>query len=243
MAESAAYIRFQNFSCHYKNKRDFTQVLFDLNFDVKKEELFVIAGESGGGKTTILKCIMGLCEYMEGDLYIDGISIDRFDPRKYNIGYVKQEYVLYPDKTVYENIAFPLQMIHAAPDEIDRRVKEIARTLQIDWLLSRKPKQLSGGQNQRVAIARALVKNPQILLMDEPFSNLEPELRKQLRALVKSIQRTYRITTVFVTHDLDEAFYLADRIMVLTQGRIEELDTAEHLRQCHHSELLKEYFK
>lgn len=229
------------FSCYYKIDGNPVKILKELDFSVEKGEIFVVVGESGGGKTTLLKCLAGLCRFLEGDLVIDGVSKDDFDTVASNIGYIRQEYVLYPHMTVYENIAFPLRNMKTPQSEVDRRVKEIAETLDIRWLLTRKPKQLSGGQHQRIAIARALVKNPQILLCDEPFSNLAPDMRFELRTLIRKINEVYGTTIVFVTHDLNEAFSLADKIMVLTDGKVEEVGTPESLRVNAHSELIMGY--
>lgn len=234
-------IIFEDFSCYYKNKTGYTKALDHLDFSIESGELFVIAGKSGCGKTTLLKCILGQCEYMEGKLFVDGVSMEDFDVKSGNIGYVRQETDLYPHMTVYENIAFPLRMIHTAQSEVDRRVKEIADKLDIRYLLTRKPRQLSGGQHQRIAIARALVKDPSILLFDEPFSNIDPTLRGQLRQLVKRLHQEYQTTMLFVTHDLEEAFSLADRILVLDNGRVEEIGVPIDMVHNHKSELLKEF--
>ena len=234
-------IVFEDFSCYYKNKTGYTKALDHLDFSIESGELFVIAGKSGCGKTTLLKCILGQCEYMEGKLFVDGVSMEDFDVKSGNIGYVRQETDLYPHMTVYENIAFPLRMIHTAQSEVDRRVKEIADKLDIRYLLTRKPRQLSGGQHQRIAIARALVKDPSILLFDEPFSNIDPTLRGQLRQLVKRLHQEYQTTMLFVTHDLEEAFSLADRILVLDNGRVEEIGVPIDMVHNHKSELLKEF--
>lgn len=234
-------IKFEDFSCYYKNKTGYTKALDHLDFSIESGELFVIAGKSGCGKTSLLKCILGHCEYMEGKLFIDGVSMEDFDVKSGNIGYVRQETDLYPHLTVYENIAFPLRMMHTAQSEVDRRVKEIADKLDIRYLLTRKPRQLSGGQHQRISIARALVKDPSILLLDEPFSNIDPTLRGQLRQLVKQLHQDYQTTMLFVTHDLEEAFSLADRILVLDNGHVEEIGVPIDLIHNHKSELLKEF--
>lgn len=227
------------FSCYYKINGKSTKILKELDFCVRNGEIFVVVGESGSGKTTLLKCIAGLCRFLEGELYVEGVAWDKFDTASSNIGYVRQEFVLYPHMTVYENIAFPLRMMKTPQREIDVRVKEIADALDIRWLLTRKPSQLSGGQHQRIAIARALVKRPQIILFDEPFSNLSPEMRLECRKLVKQINKTLGTTVVFVTHDLTEAFFLADRIMVLNDGEIEETATPEEMKEHSESELIR----
>lgn len=236
-------IRAKDFSCYFKIGEGKIQVLKSLTFSVEKGEIFVVVGESGGGKTTLLKCIAGLCHFLEGELCVDGTSIENFDITTGNIGYVRQEYILYPNMTVYENIAFPLRNMKTPQREVDCRVREIAKLLDMDWLLTRKPKQLSGGQHQRVAIARALIKNPQIVLFDEPFSNLAPDMRFEFRNLIRKINEVYGTTIVFVTHDLPEAFALADRIMVLANGEIEEIGTKDALVTQAKSELIRGYLR
>ena len=236
------YIQFDDFSAYYKQKKVYAAALDHLSLSIEKGEFFVVVGASGSGKSTLLKCILGLHRDIEGDLYIDGVSIDDLNPKDGNIAYVTQEIALYPHLTVYENIAFPLRLMHTPQEEVDRRVKEMAELVQVKWLLTRKPRQLSGGQQQRVAIARALVKNPQLMLFDEPFSNTDPALRLGLRQLVQHIHRQFGATTVFVTHDLPEAFFLADRVAVLEEGMIADLGTPEQLRENHRSALLKAFF-
>lgn len=224
-------IEFQDFSCFYKYKKEYIAALDHINLCVENGELLVILGQSGSGKTTLLKCVLGLCDYISGQLYIDGIPIDQFDLKNSNIGYIRQELNLYPHMTVYENIAFPLRMIHTPQAEVDRRVKELAALLEIDWLLTRKPKQLSGGQLQRVAIARALIKNPVTVLFDEPFSAIDPTLRTEMRQLIKKIHQTFGCTILFVTHDLVDALNLAERIVILEEGKIEAVGTPQELTQ------------
>lgn len=235
-------ILFDHFSAYYKNKKEYVKALDALQFEIRDGEFFVVAGPSGCGKTTLLKSILGTVEYTEGSLTVDGLPVDS-GVQKRNIGYVRQEPGLYPHLTVYENIAFPLRTIHTLQEEIDRRVKKIAQMLEIDWLLTRKPRQLSGGQQQRAALARALVKQPTVLLLDEPFSDLEPTLHRQLRLLVKELKQQLHITTVFVTHDLAEAFSLAERLLVLEDGKIADLATPRELLKEPHCDLLKEFLK
>ncbi len=224
-------IEFKDFSCYYKHKKDYFPALQALSFQIHPGEFFVVVGSSGSGKTTLLRSIMGLCEYIEGELTVDGVAIDDFDAKSSNVGYVDQEVTLYHNMTVYENIAFPLRLMHTPAEEIDRRVKEIAAKLDIAWLLTRMPRQLSGGQHQRVAVARALVKKPQLVLFDEPFSGLEPKLRKTLCQYISKVHRDYRNTTVYVTHDMKEALWLADRIVLLDNGRVAYLGKPEEMPQ------------
>ena len=224
-------IEFNQFSCYYKCKKEYITALDEITVGISPGELFVVLGQSGSGKTTLLKSILGLCDYIQGSLTVDGVSIDDLKLSQSNIGYVRQEVGLYPHMTVYENIAFPLRTIHTSQDEVDRRVKELSSVLGIDWLLTRKPKQLSGGQHQRVAIARALIKNPAIVLFDEPFSNIDPKLRTELRQLTKMVHQLYKCTMVFVTHDLADAYALADRILILEQGKILAVGTPAELME------------
>lgn len=224
-------IEFRDFSCYYKVKKSYVPALDHIDLSIAPGELLVILGQSGSGKTTLLKCILGLCEYISGDLFVDGIPTDDFRVRGSNIGYVRQELNLYPHLTVYENIAFPLRMIHTPQDEVDRRVKEIADLLEVSWLLTRKPKQLSGGQLQRIAIARALIKNPLTVLFDEPFSNIDPKLRTEFRQLIKKIHKTFGCTMLFVTHEEADAYSLADRVVILENGKIQAVGTPRELME------------
>lgn len=232
-------IRLNDFSCFYKNKKEYVTALDKVSFSIERGEFFVIIGESGCGKTTLLRSCLGLAQYYDGDLFVDGISVDEIDLKRGRYAYVSQEIGLYPNMTVYKNIAFPLSVTHTSPLEIDKRVKKIAAELEIDFLLSRKPSQLSIGQQQRVAIARTLIKDPTIMYFDEPFSSLDPTLRQELRSVVKKMHKTYGSTVVFVTHDIAEALDLADRIAVLEKGKLVEIGTPEYLIQNGKSELIK----
>lgn len=236
-------IEFINFSCFYQQGKEEITAIDHISFSVQSGELLVITGESGSGKTTLIKSILGMGPYIEGELLIGNTRIDDYKVKDNNISYVRQEIVLYPHLTVYENIAFPLRSMHTPQEEVDRRVKQISNLLEVDWLLTRKPKQLSGGQQQRIAIARALIKNPEIILLDEPFSNVEQNMRLQLRQLIQKIHTAFQATIIFVTHDLSEAFFLADRILVMDNGRIADLGTPQQLRQHAKSDLIKEYLQ
>lgn len=236
-------IKCKDFSAFYVNKKEQITALDKLTFSVNRGELFVVVGESGSGKTTLLKSILRMIPYVDGEMLVDGMSIDEMDIKTCNFAFVDQEITLYPNKTVYENIAFPLLMNRTPYEEIDRRVKEIADIMDIHWLLTRKPKQLSGGQQQRVGLARALIKNPDLLLLDEPFSNLDPETRRQMRTFLRHIHQEYHTTILFVTHDLSEAFSLADRMMVLQDGKIEVTGTPRELIDDPRSELLEVFLQ
>ncbi len=234
-------LEFRDFTCYYKQKKNFISALEHIDLTVESGEFLAVVGQTGSGKTTLLRACLGFHRYYEGDLLIDGVPVEQVNARKGNVSYVKQEFALYPGMTVYENIAFPLRMQHTPQDQVDRQVREMAELVDISLLLTRKPKQLSGGQLQRVAIARALVKNPRIVYFDEPFGNLDPVLRVELRSLLKKIHRQLRPTVLFVTHDLQEAFQLADRIAVLEEGRLVEIGAPDALE--HTSALLKSWFE
>ena len=234
-------IEFENFSAYYKYKKETIQALDCLNFHIHRGELLVIVGQSGSGKTTLLKSILGMVDTVSGELFVDGVRIDDLNVSQRNLSLVQQQATIYPHLTVYENIAFPLRTMHTPQEEVDKRVKEIAAIMDIDWLLNRKPKQLSGGQHQRIAVARAMIKRPDLVLFDEPFSDLDPVVRQELRRFVKEIHQQYGCTMVFVTHDLPEAFALADRILVLNEGRIEVVDTPARLLDDPRSDLLAEF--
>lgn len=195
-----------------------------VNFDAKDGEFVILLGPSGCGKTTTLRCIAGLESPDEGEIYIGDRLVNEFPPKDRDIAMVFQSYALYPHMTVYDNLAFPLKMRKYPKQEIDKRVKEVARLLRIEDLLDRKPRQLSGGQMQRVALGRALVRNPQVWLMDEPLSNLDAKLRVYMRAELKKLQKDLGITTIYVTHDQAEAMAMGDRIAVMDKGKILQYD-------------------
>lgn len=236
-------IKFSNYSSYYKVKKEYVIALSDINLAVETGQFLVVVGESGSGKSTLIKACLGMLNYYEGDLFIDGVLVENIDLKTGKYACVRQEISLYPNMTIYENIAFPLRIMHVPQAEVDKRVKEIAGMLGISLMLTRKPRNLSGGQQQRVAIGRALIKNPAFLFFDEPFSGIDIKTRTGLRELVRKIHKQLGVTVVFVTHDLDEAFALADRIVVLEQGRIVEDGTPAQLRKNYKSDLLKAYFE
>ena len=201
----------------------------NANFKVEKGEFFVLLGPSGCGKTTTLRIIAGLEKPTSGRVYIDEQDVTDLPPRLRDVAMVFQTWALYPHMTVYENIAFPLKLRKLPKDEIDRKVKEVAKLLRIEDLLDRYPKQLSGGQQQRVALARALVRNPRVWLMDEPLSNLDALLRVYMRAELKRLQKELGITTIYVTHDQVEAMSMSDRIVVMNEGKIQQIGTPEEI--------------
>ncbi|MEM4510788.1 MAG: glucose ABC transporter ATP-binding protein GlcV [Pyrobaculum sp.] len=198
-------------------------------------EFLVVLGPSGSGKTTFIRCVAGLEVPSSGRiLFGDRVVVDVgrgvfVPPGERNVGMVFQNWALYPHMKVFDNIAFPLRVRRLPGSEVRRRVREVAEALGIGDLLDRYPRQLSGGQQQRVAIARALVKEPSVLLMDEPFSNLDARLRVSAREFVKSLQRRLRITTILVTHDQHDAYALADRLMILNNGVVQQIGTAEEV--------------
>ncbi len=202
------------------------EALHNINVEVKEGEFFTFLGPSGCGKTTTLRTITGFIEPVSGSVCVKNEDITHVPIEKRNIGIVFQSYALFPTMTVYDNIAFGLKVKKLKKDEIDRKVRDIARKVDLsDEQLQKAVSQLSGGQQQRVAIARALVTGPAIICMDEPLSNLDAKLRVQLRNELKKMQRDFGITTIYVTHDQEEALTLSDRIAVFNKGFIEQIGT------------------
>jgi multiple sugar transport system ATP-binding protein len=197
--------------------------LLPLDLVMPDGELVVLVGPSGCGKSTTLRIIAGLEQPTRGDVYIDGRRVTDVAPADRDVAMVFQSYALYPHMTVYENLAFALRMRKTPKDEIDRRVREAARALAIEDLLARRPKQLSGGQKQRVAIGRAVVRDPKVFLFDEPLSNLDAQLRAEMRREIARIHHRARATAVYVTHDQTEAMTLADRIVVMKDGAVQQM--------------------
>lgn len=200
-------------------------VLNDFNIEIKSGEFMVLLGPSGCGKTTVLRCIAGLTLSTSGQIYLEGKKINDLQPKDRDIAMVFQNYALYPHMTVYDNIAFPLKMRKKSKSYINEKVMDIASLLGIDKLLTRKPKELSGGQMQRVALGRALVREPKIFLMDEPLSNLDAKLRTHMRTEIKKLQKKIKITTLYITHDQIEAMSMADRITIMKDGIIQQIGT------------------
>lgn len=196
----------------------------DFTLDIKDREFVVFLGPSGCGKTTTLRMIAGLEEVTKGEIYIDDKLVNDVHPKERDIAMVFQNYALYPHMTVYENLAFPLKLRKVPKPEIERRVKEAARILGIESLLNRKPKELSGGQRQRVAVGRAIVRKPKVYLFDEPLSNLDAKLRVQMRTELSKLHTRLQTTMIYVTHDQVEAMTLGDRIVVMRDGVIQQVD-------------------
>lgn len=197
----------------------------DMNLEIHDQEFVVFLGPSGCGKTTTLRAIAGLEHPDEGDIFIDGQRVNGLSPADRDIAFVFQFYALYPHLTVYDNIAFPLKAVKAPKSEIQERVKEVAAILQIQPMLNRKPSHLSGGEMQRVALGRAMVRQPKAFLMDEPMSNLDAKLRVDMRTELKRLQHRLGATTIFVTHDQVEAMSMADRIVIMHQGSLQQIGT------------------
>jgi multiple sugar transport system ATP-binding protein len=205
------------------------QAVKGIDLEINDHEFVVLVGPSGCGKSTTLRMIAGLEEITSGDIAIGGTVVNDIPPRDRDIAMVFQNYALYPHMSVYDNMAFGLMLRKFPKAEIDRRVTEAARILDITPLLERKPKALSGGQRQRVAMGRAIVRDPKVFLFDEPLSNLDAKLRVQMRTEIKKVHQTVNTTTVYVTHDQVEAMTLADRVVVMNHGIIEQVGPPQEL--------------
>ena len=201
----------------------------DFNLEIADKEFIVLVGPSGCGKSTTLRMIAGLEEITDGELYIDDKLVNTVAPKDRDIAMVFQSYALYPHMTVYDNLAFALKLHHTSKAEVDRKVREAAAILDITDYLSRKPKALSGGQRQRVAIGRAIVRDPKVMLMDEPLSNLDAQLRNQMRAELIKLRERINTTFVYVTHDQTEAMTLGDRIVIMRDGFIQQIGTPQEV--------------
>jgi multiple sugar transport system ATP-binding protein len=215
-----ARIRFKSVTKRYAGD---VVAVKDIDLEIRDKEFVVLLGPSGCGKSTTLNMIAGLEDVTEGELWFDEQIVNTLPPHRRDIAMVFQSYALYPHKTVYENIAFGLRMRKVESAEIDRRVRDAAAKLEIDHLLQRRPGQLSGGQRQRVALGRAMVRQPAVFLMDEPLSNLDAALRISMRAEIKHLHTAMQTTFVYVTHDQAEALTLADRIVVMKDGLIQQI--------------------
>jgi multiple sugar transport system ATP-binding protein len=200
-----------------------TTVIHGVDLEVKDGEFVVFVGPSGCGKSTLLRMIAGLESVSEGDILIDGANVNNVSAAERGLAMVFQSYALYPHMTVHQNLAFGLENLRTPRPQIDSKVREAAQMLRLDQLLERRPTQLSGGQRQRVAIGRAIVRDPTIFLFDEPLSNLDAELRVQMRAEITALHARLGTTMIYVTHDQVEAMTMADRIVVLRGGRVEQI--------------------
>lgn len=201
----------------------------DFNLEIEDKEFIILVGPSGCGKSTTLRMIAGLEEISKGELYIGDRLVNDVPPKDRDIAMVFQNYALYPHMTVYKNMAFGLELRKTPKDEIDKRVREAAKVLDIEHLLDRKPKALSGGQRQRVALGRAMVRNPAVFLLDEPLSNLDAKLRTSMRTEIIKLHQRLGTTFIYVTHDQTEAMTMGDRIVVMKDGFIQQVDTPQNL--------------
>ena len=220
-----SFVSVQNLQKRYAGNPVFN----DINCHIERGEFVTLLGPSGCGKSTLLRCIAGLTALDSGKILLDGQDLVPLSPQKRGIGMVFQSYALFPNMTVEQNVAFGLRMQKVAPEESRSRVLEVLQLVELQDFASRYPHQLSGGQCQRVALARSLVTRPRLLLLDEPLSALDARIRKHLREQIRNIQRELGLTTIFVTHDQEEALILSDRIFLMNQGRIVQSGDAETL--------------
>ena len=195
----------------------------DFNLTIADKEFLVLLGPSGCGKTTTMRMIAGLEDATEGDILVDGMRVNDLEPKDRDVAMVFQSYALYPNMNVYENIRFPLKVRGVDPSTHDEKVRRASAMVELDEFLHRKPAELSGGQRQRVALARAIVREPNVFLMDEPLSNLDAKLRVSTRAQIKNLSHELAVTTIYVTHDQIEAMTLADRVVVMKQGVVQQV--------------------
>lgn len=224
-----AEVELKNIVKRYDSGKGGVTAVNDFNLKIEDEEFIILVGPSGCGKTTTLRMIAGLEEITEGEIYIDGRLVNDVQPKDRDIAMVFQNYALYPHMTVFDNMAFGLQLRKTPKDEIKKRVHETARILEIEHLLDRKPKALSGGQRQRVALGRAIVRNPKVFLMDEPLSNLDAKLRVQMRIEISKLHQRLHTTIIYVTHDQTEALTMGTRIVVMRDGFIQQVDAPQTL--------------
>jgi multiple sugar transport system ATP-binding protein len=219
LIEKVASVKLENITRKFNS----TTVIENISFEVPDGQFWVLVGPSGCGKSTILRTIAGLETATSGNLYIGDVLVNNIPARQRDVAMVFQNYALYPHMTVAQNLAFGLQMRKFDGKKIQKRVEKVARSLDIFHLLDRKPKQLSGGQQQRVALGRAIAREPQVFLLDEPLSNLDAQLRDDTRAELKELHQRVGITTIYVTHDQVEAMTLADQIVIINQGKIQQI--------------------
>jgi len=221
-----AYLNINNVEKSYSKEK---KIIQGLDLEVEKGEFLVIVGPSGCGKSTLLRMIAGLEEIDRGEIMIDGIMVNNLSPAQRDIAMVFQNYALYPHMNVYKNLSYGLKNRGIGKELIAKRVEKVAQLLQIEELLQRRPGALSGGQRQRVAMGRAIVREPKVFLFDEPLSNLDAKLRHQMRIEIRKLHERLGITSVYVTHDQVEAMTLADRIVILNEGKIEQVGTPNEI--------------
>ena len=233
-----SFLELQNVTKIYPNG---TKAVNETSLNIENGEFVVFVGPSGCGKSTLLRMIAGLEDITDGEISLDGKLINNVDPSERDVAMVFQNYALYPHMTVFNNMAYGLKNRGISKEEINHKVNDVAKLLEIDQLLSRKPSMLSGGQRQRVAMGRAIVRNPKIFLFDEPLSNLDAKLRNQMRLEIKKLQRQMGVTSVFVTHDQTEAMTLGDRIVVINNGVVEQLGTPKEIYSKPNTKFVAEF--
>lgn len=220
-----AYLKIKNFKKSYNDK----VVFKDINFTAKKGEFLTLLGPSGCGKSTLLRCISGLSSVDGGKIFLNDKDLTKLTPQKRNIGMVFQNYALFPNLSVFENVAFGLKIKKVDKKDVKKRVEKMLKLVELENHANSYPHRLSGGQMQRVALARSLVTKPDLLLLDEPLSALDAKIRKHLRVQIKEIQKELHLTTIFVTHDQEEALELSDRIILMNEGQIVQNSCANEL--------------
>ena len=233
-----SFLELQNITKIYPNG---TKAVNETSLNIEKGEFVVFVGPSGCGKSTLLRMIAGLEDITAGEIVLDENTINNIDPSERDVAMVFQNYALYPHMTVYNNMAYGLKNRGISKQEIEDKVNEVAKLLEIDQYLSRKPSMLSGGQRQRVAMGRAIVRNPKIFLFDEPLSNLDAKLRNQMRLEIKKLQRQMAVTSIFVTHDQTEAMTPGDRIVVINNGIVEQVGTPKDIYSKPNTKFVAEF--
>ena len=233
-----SFLELQNITKIYPNG---TKAVDETSLNIENGEFVVFVGPSGCGKSTLLRMIAGLEDITKGDILLDGNIINKIDPSERDVAMVFQNYALYPHMSVFNNMAYGLKNRGISKEDINNKVNDVAKLLEIDQLLSRKPSMLSGGQRQRVAMGRAIVRNPKIFLFDEPLSNLDAKLRNQMRLEIKRLQRQMGVTSIFVTHDQTEAMTLGDRIVVINNGIVEQVGTPKEIYSKPNTKFVAEF--
>ena len=233
-----SFLELQNITKIYPNG---TKAIDETSLNIENGEFVVFVGPSGCGKSTLLRMIAGLEDITKGDISLDGNIINNIDPSERDVAMVFQNYALYPHMSVFNNMAYGLKNRGISKEDINNKVNDVAKLLEIDQLLSRKPSMLSGGQRQRVAMGRAIVRNPKIFLFDEPLSNLDAKLRNQMRLEIKRLQRQMSVTSIFVTHDQTEAMTLGDRIVVINNGIVEQVGTPKEIYSKPNTKFVAEF--